>query len=519
MLTQIRHIQKGTLIVVTIVIVISFAFLYSDFDFTQGTVGRQNCVVKVYNRCYRLKEAQKLANHFDVALRLGMYDFASVLFGEDRRDEDRTNFMLSLVILRHEAAKLGIEPSAEEIKAAIPTLPVFQQSWVTGDFVKNNILGPNGFTDGDLAQLVKDYLAFQKLRELIGIGVNISPSEVEQRYLREHQRYTASLVRFDRKEFESKVDVSAEKIKASFEANADDFKSEPKRVFEIVTFTPKALPADATNEQKANAGREFGNAVNRAYADLAADGPHFSATAAAVVALTDKFTAVTTTTEAISPANPPKEIAENQEAITTIFSDALQVGSVTIPVATEEGGYAVYHYKEAIAPVPLTLEQATPAIKEAILSKESNRLVKEAAEAARTSLSEALASGKDLSSAAAGVGVVPVALPNFSAAEPPAEIEEASLIVEAVTGLDQNQVSTVVERPGGSGYLIVAVSKIELYEDENAEAEKRTLAAATENKLRNTLFTSWFNQRRNESKSEVPTIGTPVEEQPATPES
>ena len=47
MLTQIRHIQKGTLIVVTILIVIAFAFLYSDFDFVQGTVGRQDCVVKV----------------------------------------------------------------------------------------------------------------------------------------------------------------------------------------------------------------------------------------------------------------------------------------------------------------------------------------------------------------------------------------------------------------------------------------------------------------------------------------
>ena len=59
MLTQIRHIQKGTLIVVTIIIVIAFAFLYSDFDFVQGTVGAPDCVVKVYGRCYRQKEAQK----------------------------------------------------------------------------------------------------------------------------------------------------------------------------------------------------------------------------------------------------------------------------------------------------------------------------------------------------------------------------------------------------------------------------------------------------------------------------
>ncbi len=35
MLTQIRHIQKGVLIVVTFIIVVSFAWLYSDYDFVQ----------------------------------------------------------------------------------------------------------------------------------------------------------------------------------------------------------------------------------------------------------------------------------------------------------------------------------------------------------------------------------------------------------------------------------------------------------------------------------------------------
>src|SRR5690606_22060611 len=81
MLSQLRHIQKGLLIAVTAVIVVSFAFLYSDYDFVGGTFGRQDCEVKVYDRCYRSKEAQKLASHFDVAYQLGMYDFAMVLLG------------------------------------------------------------------------------------------------------------------------------------------------------------------------------------------------------------------------------------------------------------------------------------------------------------------------------------------------------------------------------------------------------------------------------------------------------
>ncbi|MEQ1840457.1 MAG: SurA N-terminal domain-containing protein, partial [Verrucomicrobiales bacterium] len=201
MLTQIRHIQKGTLIFVTVIIVVSFAFLYSDFDFVQGTVGRQDCVVKVYNRCYRQKEAQKLASHFDVALELGMYDFAVALMGEqkdEQKERDPADFITSLVVLRTEAAKMGIEPGVKEIKEAIPTLPIFQQPWVNAAYVQNNILGPNGFTDGDLANLVKDYLSFQKLRSLVSAGLEAVPSETEKRYIKANQRYTASVVRFDR---------------------------------------------------------------------------------------------------------------------------------------------------------------------------------------------------------------------------------------------------------------------------------------------------------------------------------
>ena len=51
-----------------------------------------------------------LANHYDVAIQLGMYDFVTVMFGEDRMDDDRTNFIMSLIILRKEAEKMGNQP-------------------------------------------------------------------------------------------------------------------------------------------------------------------------------------------------------------------------------------------------------------------------------------------------------------------------------------------------------------------------------------------------------------------------
>lgn len=508
MLTKIRHIQKGTLIVVTVIIVVSFAFLYSDFDFVRGTVGRQDCVVKVYNRCYRQKEAQKLASHFDVALELGMYDFAMVLFGENRKDRDPTDFMMSLVILRKEAEKLGIEPTATEIKEAIPQLPLFQQPWVNAAYVQNNILGPNGFTDSDLANLVKDYLSFQKLRSLVGAGLEAVPSEASKLYIKSNQRYTASVIRFDRDTYTGGITITDEEIKNYFEENKAGLNSEAKRGFDYVKFTPKPEVAGATNEQKAKATLDFANAVNRAYADLAEEGANFTEVAGQYVGSKADFTMELAKLAPFSPAAPPELLEKNEAALETIFSNAQQLNDVTVPIQTEGGSYLVFHFSTFVEPVPLTLAEATPAIKEALTAMKSNRAVSDAASAALGKLNEAIKAGKLFDEAAKSLALKPEPLPNFSESEPPADLADADLIIGAVNGLGEKQLSPVIERPAGKGNMLVYIEKIEIYKDTEAESKKKALAATIENQLDRTLFTSWFNQRRAESGSERPNAPT-----------
>ena len=508
MLSQIRHIQKGTLIVVTIIIVVSFAFLYSDFDFVRGTVGRQDCIVKVYNRCYRQKEAQKLASHFDVALQLGMYDFAMVLFGEKRQDRDPTDFTMSLVILRKEAEKMGIEPSETEIKEAIPQLPLFQQPGVTAGYVQNNILGPNGFTESDLSNLVKDYLSFQKLRKLIGAGLEATPGEASKLYIKSNQRYSGSIIRFDRDAHSGAVAITDEEIKNYYEENKAGLNSEAKRGFDYVKFSPKPEVAGATNEQKAKANLDFANAVNRAYADLAEGGADFSAVAKQYVGAKADFIAETGKLEPFSAAAPPELLKGDEEALEVIFSNAQQLKDVTVPIQTKGGGYLVFNYSTLVEPVPLTLAEATPAIKEALTAIKSNRAVSDAASAALAKLNEAIKAGKSFDETAKSLALKYEALPNFSESEPPADLEEASLIVEAVNGLGEKQVSQVIERAGGKGNMLVYVDKIEIYKDEEAGSKKKSLAASIENELDRTLFTSWFNQRRAESGYQRPNAPT-----------
>ncbi len=498
MLATFRHIQKGLLIVVTVIIVVAFAFLYSDFDFVEGTLARSDCPVKVYDRCYRQSETVKLANHFNVALELGLYDFATVMFGEDRLDNDRTNFVISLVVLRREAERLGIEPSPEEIKAAIPELPVFRQPWVTAQYVENGILGPNGFTQSDLAALVKDYLSFQRLRDLVGAGIEGLPSEATRRYIRQNQRYTASVVRFDRSAFVDGIEITAEDVGKYFKENEDELLSEPRRGFDYVRFSPLPLPEDATNEAKAKANLEFANAVNRAYADLSDEGADFLQVAAQYAGERAEFSTESGSFDPFSQAEPPELLAEDEGTVEQLFSGARHPGDVSVPVESGDG-WIVLHFRESIEPEPLTLEQAEPAIRDALLATRSNRAVNDAASEALGKLNEAVAGGASFAEASAALGLEAESLPNFSQSEPPADVADSFVIVSAVDGLAEGSISAVTERPAGEGYLLVHVERIELYEDDEAEGAKGALAATAKNQIQRSLFTAWFNQRRAES--------------------
>lgn len=497
MLTQIRHIQKGTLIVVTIIIVIAFAFLYSDYD--SSAVGGQDCRVKVYDRCYREKEATKLATSYQVAIDLGMYDFATVLFGPGRMDNDPTDFMMSLVVLRHEAEKMGISPSATEIKEAIPKLPVFQQPWVTAEFVQNNILGPNGFTEADMAQLVKDYLSYQKLRELVSAGVEAVPSESLRRYTKRNQRYTGAVIRFDRSDFEGDAKITDEEIKQYYEENKDTLLSDERRGFDYVKFTPGELPEDATNEKIAKADLEFANAVNHAYSDLAEEDADFTEVAQTYSGKNEEFLMETGKFDPFSSADPPEEIKDNAEILGTLFSGSIQMDEVTVPFQTEDKGYYVFHYSELVEPEPLTLEQAKEAIRTALSAKKSNSAVSDAANAALAKINEEMAAGKSFSEAAKAAGVKPETLPAFSEADPPAGIPDSSIVLEAVEGLGAKEISGVVARPNGEGYAIVYVDKIEIWEDEGKEGRLSALSGSIKSRLDRQMFAAWFNQRRQES--------------------
>ncbi|MDB4657659.1 SurA N-terminal domain-containing protein [Verrucomicrobiales bacterium] len=521
MLTQIRHFQKGILIAVTIIIVIAFTVSYSSYDASRKNLGTEECVFRAYGKCYRLKEAQKLSNTMKVAMQFGMYEFAMDLFGRNRLDQDDTNFIMSLVILRKEAAKMGIEPSFQEIQEAIPNLPALKsQPWMNEDIIQN-MLSSNGFTMGDFQDLVSDYLSWQKLRELVASGVEPVPSEVERLYKDEYQRFEAMVVDFKRASFEEKVKPTDEEIQTFYDENKESLNSELKRAFEMVTFTQGALAENATEEQKANARLDFEKFVGKVYSDIATTPSDFLKIANAQKNAVSVNQVKVKKIEALAASDAPERFTSESGLMQGLFTKTLGKGNITKLFKLKDGSSAVFLISDQMDPRPLSLEEAKEQIVKVLKLRTSNEMAQDAANEARNTLLEAIKAGKSFAEAAKGAGLEVRKIPNFSQSEPPAETEDANAILYSVSGTSAGELGEVVAKPNGGGYLLSYVDKIEIYGDSSKETKLGLLSSAQKREDQNNLFAAWFNQRRSEAGAQrrgriVPEEEIPNEESPAS---
>ncbi len=491
MLSQIRHIQKGVLIVVCIVIIIAFAFLYSDYDAGSAGPGGNTAFV-VYGKSYRTKEAKVLQNSYSVAQRLFMFEFAGSLFGERREDNDKTDYVINLVVLREEAKKLGIQPSQEEVKKAIPNLPVFKiQKWAGERYIRDNITSPMGFTDADLYQLVKDYLSWQQLRELLASGIEPTHEEINQIYIRNFQRISGSVIAFSREEEEKKLKITDKDIETYYNKNKDseELLSAEVRSGSYVHFKVAELKPDATNEQKAEYKDKviaFKKTVAAVYEEMVAEGADFKKVVA-------KHKLKPVETGAVSLTNIPKEIEEKPDVLRALFQASTEQ-PLSPPVLQQDGGYYVIHLDELKAPAPQPLKDASLAIKEILKARKGGEQLQAAAAKAQSTINEALAAGKSFSDAAKSAGVKAVKLVAFSNDDPPKKIDNARLIVGTASAMNVKELSGIVNTPTGA--MLVYVDKKVIYESKEEERRKSMIRGQLSYDDSRTLYNAWFQGKR-----------------------
>ena len=152
MIQFLRKNQRGFMLVVAFLTIIAFAFLYNTTQLDE-LAGIQNPTI--YGKSLTPLMIDREVKNYQLTMALGQYDLLQKLGGTASNPDQALNeFVWNILVLRHEAGALGIEPTDTQIADRIKSLPVFQTNSQFdpikySQFISEQ-LAPRGFNERQL---------------------------------------------------------------------------------------------------------------------------------------------------------------------------------------------------------------------------------------------------------------------------------------------------------------------------------------------------------------------------------
>src|SRR5437870_7151685 len=244
-----RH--KDWLMIVIAILAIPFIFYFvrtPDYGaMKQGDLGQ------IHGRKLTQLEIDANARLGGLAQALGMSDFWETLSLRQPGNAGYGTFAVNLIVLRHEADRLGLRPSAPETADVVRKLPAFQgESGFDmnkfSDFVRA-ALGPMGLGEEHIEQLVRDELCLNEIRRLLAAGITISKGELDENFQRGYDKFYVTVIRFRSADFNNGITVNDEDVQKYYDAHKAELKTDEKRKVQFVQL-------GLTEEQKKSTGKE-----------------------------------------------------------------------------------------------------------------------------------------------------------------------------------------------------------------------------------------------------------------------
>jgi parvulin-like peptidyl-prolyl isomerase len=487
-----RH--RDWLMIVIAILAIPFVFYFVQRP-DYGAM-RSDQFARIYDRNVSRLEAEQLNRQLALAQELGMSDFLQTLVMGGRTRED---VIVNLLVLRHEADRLGLRPSATEVADVVRKLPAFQGNSgfdinKFNDLVQNG-LAPLGLAEDHIEQLVRDQISLNEIQKLLAAGVSLPKGELDENFQRGYDKIYASVIRLHISDFDKDIKINDEDVQKYYDAHKAELKTDEKRKVEFVQLT-------LNEEEKKLSGKERIEALQK-LADRATDfaqallekGADFKQAAA-------KFQLQVHETGEFTAAEPDPQFKGDPQLSAAAFklseqdphSDAVQVSD----------GFYILRLTGKTEARPLALEEAKPKIVEALKKTRARELMSTKGAELVQQLREAKKSGQPLDAVVEKAGVKPEKLPAFSLIEEESEKSEGSEqkkespelreIKEAVTLLNPGDVSDFV--PSGTDGLIVILEKREPLADASAGQKKAAFEKRIlENKERIVLI-EWLRDRQ-----------------------
>lgn len=500
MINILRKNQKGLWIVIAL-LCIPFVFYFSNSK--MGPLGN-NEFGKIYGHAIPNVEFQRSARLFNLARDLGMYTFLQdMVAGATTQNDAYVEFTWNRLILQHEAERLGIRPTTEQIVPVVKALQPFRgangfDKDKYNEFTQNTLPGL-GFNEAQIEELAADQLSLQRIKDLIGTGVQIPEAEGKENYERAYGKLNVTVVRLRSEDLAKEIKISDDDVAKYFEAHKAELNTEEKRKVSFVNFA-------LTEEQKKLAGKERVEVLQK-LADQANDfnqallekGAEFEKAAA-------KFQLPIQTTGEFTKSAPDPLLKANAQLATAAFqitpqepnSDALQGAD----------GFYVLHLSDSQPAKPLTIEEAKPKIVEALKAGRMRELVATKGAEAAQKIREATKSGAPVDSAIQQAGFTAEKIPPFALMDAPApkpepdkpappETPDLQVIKGAVAEMNPGDVSEVI--PTEKGGLVAVLEKREPPEMAAYEAGKMMFNARYLSGKRGVAFYEWLRERRREA--------------------
>jgi hypothetical protein len=494
-----RH--KDWLMIVIAILAIPFIFYFVRTP-DYGAIGKDQ-FARIYDRNVSMLEAQQSARLLNLAQTLGMSDFVGTMTAGAGLDPNQgaVQFIVNLLVLRHEAERLGLRPSASEIAEVVRKLPAFQGDSgfdinKFNDLVQNG-LAPLGLAEEHIEQLVRDEISLSEIQKLLAAGVSIPKSELDENFQRGYDKLYVNVIRFRPADFDKDIKINDEDVQKYYDAHKAELKTVEKRKVEFVQLTLSEEEKKLTGRERIEALQKLADRATdftQALLEKDADFKQAAAKSKLPVHETGEFTG----------AEPDPQLKGDPQLGTAAFklsdqqphSDAIQVAD----------GFYVLHLTGKTEARPLAAEEAKPKIVDELKKTRARELMQTKGAELVQQLREAKKSpgGPGLEAVIAKAGVKPEKLEAFSlideeseksdGAEQKQQSPELITIKNAVALLNPGEVTEYVS-PGTDGLIAILEKREPLGDatagEKRAAFEKRVL----DNKERIVLV-EWLHDRQ-----------------------
>lgn len=384
--------------------------------------------------------------------------------------------VITRTLILQEAKKLNLIISDEELTRTIQDMQFFKENNSFSTVIYEKMLKRVGTSPERFEKDQRDQMLAQKLQQFITSNILVSEEEVKEWYDWENALVNINVVQFDPETYTGIVPTE-EEVKAYFEQNKNNYKTDPKIKVKYLRFSPEAYKKDiqVTNDEV----QEFYDNNQTTYsAEKTVEARHILIRLDEN-ALPEKVEETKTEADRIAKEarEGKKEFSELakkysqdstkdkggylgkfvKEAMVKPFSDkafSMNPGEISDPVRTQFGWHIIK--VENIYPATTkTLAEVEPEIRRNLIEEKARNIAYDEAE----SFFDALLDGDDLSKEAGSRNLKVIETDFFTKSEGPADVGDRENFASAAFDLPEKEISDVLELEGNY-YLLQVTGKI-----------------------------------------------------------